>query len=171
MPSAATTSSRPLLAIFWGGLACGVFDITQACVAWGIQNHLTPMRIFQSVAAGVLGPAAARGGMKTAVLGGVLHFLIAFSWAAIYYIAGRRLAFMVERPVLSGLLYGELVWLAMNFAVVPLSAIHRWPNWTKAFILTGPIGHPFLVGLPIALAVHHWAALCPKSNFPTDEHY
>src|SRR5215471_13783862 len=152
MPSASAASavssptSNAFLAIFWGGLACGAFDITQACVAWGIQNHLPPMRIFQSVAAGLLGRAASEGGMETAVLGGVLHFFIAFSWAAMYYLASRRLAFMTESPVISGLLYGELVWLAMNFVVIPLSAIHRWPTWTKASIITGPIGHLFLVG-------------------------
>src|SRR5580765_3558195 len=87
----AASSSGAFLAIFWGGLACGVFDITQACVAWGIQNDLPPMRIFQSVAAGLLGTKSFQGGMKTAILGGVLHFFIAFSWAAIYYIASRRL--------------------------------------------------------------------------------
>jgi hypothetical protein len=151
--------SNAFKAIFWGGLACGILDITQACIAWGIQNQLPPMRIFQSVAAGLLGRNAAQGGMKTAILGGILHFFIAFSWAAIYYIASRRLTFMVERPVIAGLLYGEFVWIMMNFVVIPLSAIHRWPTWTKASIITGPIGHLFLVGLPIALAVQRWAPL------------
>jgi uncharacterized membrane protein YagU involved in acid resistance len=155
----AASSSSAFLAIFWGGLACGVFDITQACIAWGIQNHLSPMRIFQSVAAGLLGTDSFKGGMKTAILGGVLHFFIAFSWAAIYYIASRRFPLMVEQAVLSGLIYGELVWLAMNFVVIPLSALHRWPVWTKASIITGPIGHLFLVGLPIALAVRRWDPL------------
>src|SRR5499426_2550295 len=124
--SAASTASAPapnaFLAIFWGGLACGVFDITQACVAWGIQNHLPPMRIFQSVAGGVLGRSASQGGVKTAALGLALHFLIAFSWAAGYYVASRRIAFLTAQPVLAGMLYGEFVWLVMNFVVIPLSA-------------------------------------------------
>jgi len=35
MTEASTTSSNAFsLAIFWGGLACGVFDITQAMVAF-----------------------------------------------------------------------------------------------------------------------------------------
>ena len=126
-------------------------------MAWGIQNHLPPMRIFQSVAAGLLGPKSFQGGMKTAILGGVLHFFIAFSWAAIYYIASRRLTFMVENAVISGLLYGELVWLVMNCVVIPLSALHHGPRFDTASIITGPIGHLFLVGLPIALAVKRWA--------------
>ncbi len=153
-----TSSSNAFLAIFWGGLACGVLDITQACVAWGIQNHLPPPRIFQSVASGLLGPKSFQGGAKSAALGLFLHFLIAFIWAAIYYVASRQIAFLTERPVIAGLLYGEFVWVMMNFVVVPLSAIHRWPpRFDPASIITGPIGHMFLVGLPIALAVKRWA--------------
>ncbi|MGB9119841.1 MAG: hypothetical protein WCE73_04410, partial [Candidatus Angelobacter sp.] len=106
MPSTSPSSSA-LLAIFWGGLACGVFDITQACVGYGIQNHLPPPRIFQSVASGLLGPKAFQGGAKTAALGLLLHFLIAFIWAVIYYLASRQITFLTARPVIAGLLYGE----------------------------------------------------------------
>jgi uncharacterized membrane protein YagU involved in acid resistance len=162
LASAASTASypasNPFLAIFWGGLACGALDITQACVAYGIQNHLPPSRILQSVASGLLGPKAFQGGAKTAALGLVLHFLISFIWAAIYYVASRQIAFLTQRPVIAGLLYGEFVWLMMNCVVLPLSAIHRWPPSTdRASMITGPIGHLFLVGLPIALAVARWA--------------
>jgi uncharacterized membrane protein YagU involved in acid resistance len=157
MNAAAPNSSNAFLAIFWGGLACGIFDITQAMVAWHFQAGMKPARVLQAVAAGLLGRYSFQGGMKTAALGAALHFFIAFSWAAIYYLASRRLTFMVDRPILSGLLYGEMVWLVMNFVVIPLSAINRWPTWTKASIITGPIGHLFLVGLPIALAVRRWA--------------
>ena len=158
MNSTVATSSSVVAAIFWGGLACGVFDITQACVGYGIQNHLSPQRIFQSVASGLVGPKAFQGGAKTAALGLALHFFIAFSWAAGYYIASRQIAFLTERPVIAGLLYGEFVWLVMTLVVLPLSAVHRWPpRFDPASIITGPIGHTVLVGLPIALAVWKWA--------------
>ncbi|MGZ4856472.1 MAG: hypothetical protein ACXVKH_15190 [Candidatus Angelobacter sp.] len=159
MPSASSTSSSAFLAIYWGGLACGVFDITQAMVAFYLQSGLKPVSVLQSVASGLLGRASFQGGTKTAALGSFLHFFIAFSWAAIYYVASRRVTFMLEKPVMAGLIYGEFVWIIMNFAVLPLSAIHRWPVWNKASIITGPIGHMFLVGLPIALAVRRWALL------------
>ena len=158
MPSTSTTSNA-FLAIFWGGLACGIFDITQAMVAFYLQSGVKPMGVFQSVASGLLGRASFQGGTKSAMLGAFLHFLIAFSWAAIYYIASRRLVFMIEKPVMAGLIYGEFVWIIMTFVVLPLSAIHRWPVWNKASIITGPIGHTILVGLPIALAVRRWAPL------------
>lgn len=160
MSVAPTPLSRPtssaFLAIFWGGLACGVLDITQACVAWGIQNGVTPPRIFQSVAAGLMGRSAFQGGAKTAALGLALHFFIAFSAAAVYYAASRKIKFLIERPVIAGLLYGEAVWLFMNFVVIPLSATQRGP-FTMAALITGPIGHMFLVGLPISLAVRRYS--------------
>jgi hypothetical protein len=109
-----STSSNAFLAIFWGGLACGVFDITQACIGYGIQNHLAPPRIFQSVASGLLGPKAFQGGAKTAALGLALHFFIAFCWAAGFYVASRQIAFLTTSPVIAGLLYGEFVWLVMT---------------------------------------------------------
>ena len=158
MSSTAPVSSNAFLAIFWGGFACGVLDITQAMVAFYLQAGAKPVRVLQSVAAGLLGRDSFQGGMKTAALGAFLHFFIAFSWAAIYYLASRRIIFMVDSPIIAGLLYGEFVWLMMTFLVVPLSRTHRGP-FTAASIITGPIGHLFLVGLPIALAVKRWAPL------------
>ncbi len=159
MPSTSTTSSA-FLAIFWGGLACGVLDITQAFIAFGLQFHLRPSQVLQSVASGLLGPKSFQGGTKSAALGLFLHFLIAFIWAVIYYVASRQIAFLTAKPVIAGLLYGEFLWVMMNCVVVPLSAIHRWPpRFDPASVITGPIGHTVLVGLPIALAVSRWVPL------------
>jgi hypothetical protein len=148
--------AKAFLAIFWGGLACGVFDITQAMIAWHFQTGAKPVRILQSVAGGLLGPDAFKGGLKTAVLGGALHFLIAFTAAAVYWVASRKLTFMTQHTIIAGMLYGECVWLFMNYLVIPLSAAHR-PPFNAAAIITGPIGHLFLVGLPIALAVRYYS--------------
>ncbi len=157
MNSIPSNSSSAFLAILWGGLACGVGDITQAMIAFYLQAGATPARVLQSVASGLLGKSSFQGGTKTAILGAFLHFFIAFSWAAIYYVVSRRVTFLTQSPVLAGLLYGEFVWLMMTFVVLPLSAIHRWPVWNAASIITGPIGHTVLVGLPIALAVSRFA--------------
>jgi hypothetical protein len=157
--------SDNLKAIVWGGFWCGVLDFLSAAVAWGIKVRVTPVRIGQSIAAGLIGrDAATAGGWKTALLGVFLHFVIAFSAAGVYWLASRKLALLTERPVLSGLIYGELVFLFMNMVVLPLSALHpdalRWTTFSPwPSLVTGPVGHPFLVGLPIALAVSRYAAL------------
>lgn len=157
--ASALSNAQPnaFLAIFWGGLLCGVFDITQAFLAWGIQNGAKPADILHSVASGLLGPRAFQGGAATAALGLVLHFIIAFGAATVYYVASRWIPFMTTHAVLSGLLFGEMVFWFMRLVVVPLSAAHQG-KFTMATLITGPIGHMFLVGLPIALAVRRYSA-------------
>jgi hypothetical protein len=148
--------SNAFLAIFWGGLLAGVFDITQAFVGFGFASGVKPAMILRHIASGVLGPEAYQGGAKTAALGAVLHFVIAFGAATVYYVASRWIPFMTSHAVISGLLYGEMVFLFMYFVVVPLSAAPHG-KFTMATLITGPIGHMFLVGLPIALAVRRYS--------------
>ena len=148
----------PFRAIFFAGLVCGVLDITQAMLAWGLLMNVPPQRILQSVASGALGAVSFQLGWKSAVAGVFFHFVIAFGAATVYWLASRRLPFILDRPVEAGLLYGECVYLFMNFVVVPLSRIHHFPSFTLPHILTGPIGHPLLVGLPIALIIRKYGS-------------
>ena len=154
---ATTRGNSAWKAIFWGGLFCGILDMTSALVAYGLRG-VQLIRIPQSIASGLLGPAAYQGGTKTAILGTALHFVIAYGAAITYYLASRKLRFLRESPILAGLLYGEAVFFFMHFVVIPLSHARQAPlSMAPAFLITGPLGHPFLVGLPIALAVRRFA--------------
>ena len=90
------------------------------------------------------------------MLGLGLHFTIAFTAATFYYLASRKLPVLLEHAILCGLLYGEIVFLFMNFVVLPLSALGA-DQFNITTYITGTIGHPLLVGLPIALSVRHWS--------------
>ena len=147
--------SRPLAAIFWGGLLAGVFDISQAFIGFGLLGA-RPFRILQHIAGGIWGPHSMEMGWTSATLGLVIHFGIAFTAATVYCLASRVLRVLVERPVVCGLLYGELVFLFMYFVVLPLSALGP-AHFNIGTYVTGPIGHPFLVGLPIALSIRRFA--------------
>ena len=87
----------------------------------------------------------------------MLHFVIAFGAAFVYYAASRRFDFLVRRPVVCGLLYGIAVYLLMNSIVLPLSAFpHKiWPRFDG--VLTGLVVHMLCVGLPIALIVRRYS--------------
>lgn len=155
---AATVSgspSRPLAAIFWGGLLAGIFDITQAFIGFGLLGA-RPFLILQHIAGGVFGARSMQMGWTSALLGLVFHFTIAFGATIVYYLASRVLRVMVEHPVACGLIYGELVFLFMYFVVLPLTPLGL-PHFNTATYITGPIGHTVLVGLPIALSVHRFA--------------
>ena len=153
----APANPRPLPAIFWGGLLAGIGDITQAFVVFGyFSATATPFRILQSIPRGIFGPRTFQMGWTSALPGLFLHFFIATTAAAVYYLASRYMPVLTDRAIICGLVFGELVFLFMYFVVMPLSAI-GWPKFNLATYLTGPIGHPLLVGLPIALMVRKFS--------------
>src|SRR5882762_10132922 len=161
MNSPATTLSaqnaNTLLAILWGGLLCGVLDITAALVVYGYMGA-KPLRLLQGIAGGLLGPRTYSGGVATALLGLLCHFVIAFSAAAVYVAASRVTPFLVRHAVFCGALYGIAVYFFMSRVVVPLSAAAKFPFSFKMMII-GIIIHILCVGLPIALAARRYAGL------------
>ena len=116
----------------------------------------TPLRILQGVASGIFGPHSRQMGSTSAVIGFLCHFTVAFCAAAVYYLISRRVRALVEHPVIAGLIYGELVFVFMYWVVIPLSAIGH-VRYNLATYITGPIGHPLLIGLPIALCVRRFS--------------
>ena len=117
---------RPFPAIVVGGLIVGVVDLAYAILVYSPRK---PIRIPQTIASGILG-VNYDGGTRTAALGVVLQFVIALGAATVYYLASRKLPFLVSRALLCGIIYGALVYLFMHFVVVPLSASpHRHPSF------------------------------------------
>lgn len=147
--------ASPAYPILTGGLIAGTLDITAAIVVYAFRG-VRPVRILQSVASGLLGPAAFTGGAATAALGLALHFLIATTAAAVYTLASRRLRALVRQPLPWGALYGVAVYLFMNFVVLPLSAMRRQPFALEMAAIMVTI-HIVCVGLPIALAVRRYS--------------
>lgn len=142
--------------IFWAGLIAGTLDLTAACVVAWLRSGVTPVRVFQSVASGLFGPASFTGGAKTAVAGVVLHFIIATTWAAVYYLASRRFRFLIDQTIIAGLLYGVLVYLFMNFVVLPMSAVTKRPVPLSGRIIGMSI-IIFCIGLPIAYIIRRFS--------------
>jgi len=144
-----------MLALLWAGLACGCLDITAALVVYGFFG-LKPMRLLQGIASGLLGQKAFSGGLATALLGLLCHFVVAFGAAAVYLAASRGLGFLTEQAVISGALYGVAVYFFMQHIVLPLSAAAKRP-FSLQMMLIGLIIHIFCVGLPISLCVRRFS--------------
>lgn len=145
---------RALPTVLYGGLVVGVLDISYAVIFWWLRG-VGAERVLQSVASGLLGAAAREGGARTAALGLALHFLIAFTVAAVYYAASLRLPVLVSRPVLCGLAYGVAAYFFMNYVVIPLSAVPRsTAPFNVAWFACSVVAHALFVGLPPALFAH-----------------
>jgi hypothetical protein len=138
-------------AILVGGGIAATCDIIYAIVYSSIRG-VAAERVLQSVASGLLGQPTYEGGATTAALGLCLHYGMAFLIAAIFWFASRRLRFMTERAVVAGLLYGVVVYVVMNFVVIPLSAFPTALTFTPVRVAINVVAHMVLFGLPIALA-------------------
>jgi uncharacterized membrane protein YagU involved in acid resistance len=131
-------------------LVVGVLDIAYAIAFSYWRSGTPPARLLQSVASGALGRDAYAGGLATAALGLGLHFLIAFLVTAIFFAVASRVRSLTIQPVAIGALYGIVVYLVMNFVVIPLSKIGPRPLPSTIVIVTGVLVHIFLIGIPIA---------------------
>ena len=141
--------------IMAAGLTVAVLDAVFAIVLYVVVLHVTTVtRVFQSIAAGLLGKASFSGGAATVLLGVLCHLTVAFGWTLLFYFASRRSRSLREVArsrvggVLLGLAYGMLVWLGMDLVVIPLSratatAISNWRFW--AMLAWHAVG----VGTPI----------------------
>ena len=148
----ATSKPSAFDTIVLGGLLAGTLDAMDGVVAFGFIG-MNPIQVLQYIASGLLGAPSFQGGLKTAALGAVFHYFIAFAVAAIYYAASLKLPTLHVRPVKWGLTYGVAVYLVMNYVVLPLSAVPKSP-FSLALFLNGVIGHAIFVGLAIAWFAH-----------------
>jgi hypothetical protein len=144
-----------LHAIFIAGLITGVLDGLSA-IAVSAYFGAGPLRVFQGIASGLLGRGALQGGLPMALLGVVLHFIVATGAAAVYYFASRSLPVLLDRALVCGVLFGVCVHLFMTFVVIPLSAIGRRPFVLPsfaAFLLVSMV----VIGPSIALTIRHFS--------------
>jgi hypothetical protein len=147
------TSPRPTVqTILAAGLAAGVLD----GIAAPTFSPATAGQVYRYVASGLLGPEALAGGAGTAVVGLLLHFLVATAAAAVYHGLWRWSAWPRRHAIAAGLLYGVAVFFFMRLAVLPLSAVALRPL-TLAAAARGVAIHCLFVGLPIALVTRRLA--------------
>jgi hypothetical protein len=145
-------ASRLILAGLLTALSDGLF----ACVMT-LTNNSTITRLWQGVAAVLLGRSSFNGGTRTALIGVLMHVAVAFTWSAIFLLLTMRSEWL--RRVLQSragilkvaVIYGPFIWLVMSLAVIP-SLVHRPPNLNVRWWIQ-LIGHAIFVGLPIVASI------------------
>jgi hypothetical protein len=148
--AALTQRRKAVLSILVGGGIAGTLDLSLAFFTFG-------RGVPKAIAGGLLGRQAFQGGPGTYALGVALHFFIAISAAAVFYAASRKLEFMKEHFLVSGLFYGIAIFLVMNLIVLPLSALHAHGPYQLAGLLQGLLVHMFFIGLPISYSVRRFS--------------
>jgi len=146
-------SRHSLARLARAGLLTGVTDGLFSSVLAAAFYHSTVQRLWQGVASTLLGRAALEGGTRTALVGLLMHFGVAFGWSTVFLLVVLRsswirglLATRFGLPKVAAL-YGPFIWMVMSLAVIPL-LLRRPPVITVRWWIQ-LIGHIPFVAVPI----------------------
>jgi hypothetical protein len=154
MPTSLRTPSW--VAILYGGFVAGSLDILAAALI----NRVDPLIIMRAIASGLLGRAAFQGGLPVAALGLLLQWAMSLLIAAIFVFAAGRMSWLSRRWITAGLLYGVVVFVVMEYVVVPLSAAAK-PHFTAL-----SLAENLLAMLLFGLIVSFFARDAGPRSFP-----
>ncbi|MDB5988286.1 MAG: hypothetical protein JWR16_3339 [Nevskia sp.] len=156
MRPAVTQRAHPVFAVLLGGSIAATLDLTYACIS-NAQYGKTPLWVFQSVATGWLGSQAFASGLAGGLLGVASHYSILLIAASVYFMLSRRFQILRSQAVACGAVFGVLVYLFMNFVVLPLSAFPYKLSYPPLRLIEGFASHAMFVGIPIAVCIRRWS--------------
>ena len=126
---------------------CGTLDILFAIILT-LSRGKDVGNMLRFVASGPVPNATEMGGAG-AILGLLVHFALMAIMVAAFMIAARTLPRLLDRPLMTGLVYGLLTYVVLDLIVVPLRFPGAWPP-SALSIATQLFAHIVLVGLPTA---------------------
>jgi uncharacterized membrane protein YagU involved in acid resistance len=137
-------------------LLAGTLDLLSAFVHIYINTGKIATWMGQGIASALLGREQAfQGGWATGFLGFFLHYLITFLFTLFYFLMYPRLPILSRNKYLSGIVYGWLVFVIMNFVVLPLSALPS-SSMQLTDAIVGLIMLPIVIGLPISIGASRY---------------
>ena len=151
--SPATRNSLLRLSVI-AGLICGAVDVI--IFHWFIQNVLSGVpliTLYQYIASGALGESAFAGGIPTALLGLLFHFIFSIVIAGVFILGVDRIPLLRRHIIPGSLLYGFGVFIVMNMIVTPLSATPPLPTPTTSEVIVTIIVHILVAGLLLGIVV------------------
>ncbi|MGC1105984.1 MAG: hypothetical protein WA876_05560 [Candidatus Acidiferrales bacterium] len=149
--------------VVWIGLAAGTLDISENII-FNAFRHITPYMIFQYIASGLIDGRSFTMGAASVALGVAIHYAIAMTWTVVFYVASRKMMILTRRAAICGIVYGGVVYVIMNFVVLPLTRVpHSAKAATLASRISGVLALLFCIGLAIALLVRKFAP--PNGDF------
>ena len=140
--------------IVLGGLIIGtVHLIIQEWLVFSLLDKNPFITVLQYLASGALGNAAFAGGLATALLGVLFHYLVSFVVAAVFILSADRIPLLRRYAILGALVYGFGVFIVMNLVVLPLSAAPPLPAPTTPQLVELILEHILVIGLPLGIIV------------------
>ena len=137
------------------GLIAGTLDIADALIFSHFRGA-TPSQVFHYIASGLIGARAFQMGGAAYALGVAIHYAIAMFWTCVFYAVRQKVDFVRRTPVSSGLVYGVVVYVIMNFVVLPLSGVPKLGHVSLAGRINGVLALMVCIGLTVSLLLQRW---------------
>jgi hypothetical protein len=138
------------------GFIAGTLDITAATVHFLIRNPtLTFSDLLVRITSGALGKEAFNGNPAMPVYGLLIHYFIAYSFTFLFFILFGKISVLRKQPVVSGLLYGIVVWAIMQYIILPLFNVPTAPVRSVNTVI-GIVILMFMIGLTSAIGAGNY---------------
>jgi uncharacterized membrane protein YagU involved in acid resistance len=115
-----------------------------------VPAHGSIIAMWQWVASAAIGPVALTN-PSYAWLGFVVHFIVSIAWAGGYASFAQTQNFVNTRWLISGLMYGLIVYVFMQILLLGAHAF-VWPPTPAAFV-NQILAHMLFFGVPVAYVV------------------
>jgi len=143
------TPKSLLKTIAWVGLLAGSLDILSACLQAYIARGTSPIVILQFIASAAVGKVAFTAGWQMPLLGLLFHFIIAYSFTALFFLVYPSIKFLSKNILVTAVVYGIFIYVVTNMLVLPLTKLPAIPfHFDKALIATAIL--IVAIGLPLS---------------------
>ncbi len=133
------------------GIVGGVLIDAFLYVATALPQHMSILGIWQFVASSAVGKVAF-GSTGYAWLGLTMHFAVSMGWGVGYSYLSETQPAVNARPLVSGLLFGVVVYVVMQMALATVGLLVITSGMQ---VIIGIIAHTMFFGVPVAL-VNDW---------------
>ncbi len=153
LPMASVASlnwGRLVLRAIAAGIVGGIFIDLFIYLTTIMPQHGSMISLWQFIASTAFG-SAAFASQSYAWIGLAIHFAVSIAWAAGYTYLASTQPGVNARPVVSGLVFGFVVWCIMQLALYTVQELHIT---SATQVVLSIIAHMLFFGLPVALVVH-----------------
>ena len=151
--SSSTRNSLLRLSVIAGLISGFVDEIIYHWFFTSVLGGVPLITFYQFIASGALGESAFAGGIATALLGVLFHYIFSIVIAGVFILSADRIPLLRRYLITGSLLYGFGVFIVMNMIVMPLSATPPIPAPTTAQLIVGILDHILIFGLLLGILV------------------
>ena len=143
-------ATRTLRAGIIAGLVGGAIDsifLVVVSVLSGQSLAASVIGMYQFAAAGAIGKSLAFSSPAFAWLGLPVHFAVSIAWALGFVYLAQRRRQLIERPLISGVAFGFVVWIMMQIVLIGAGLFQ---NPTPSGLAIALLAHCVFFGIPVA---------------------